>query len=176
MAPAVRVSSSSAPRSLRSPPRSAAPAGQGRAGWEGGARAAPPGPLPAFPGPGGASIRTPTPRGRGSLRAGRGVSFRPHPIFPCGGWGAGEGSASRALWPGFVARSGSEMLGRGDGSWPRAWLAAPYFGEKESGATTPERSPPRGEGEAQQTPTPPKCIRWRKDISSGEQIECIKLA
>lgn len=33
-----------------------------------------------------------------------------------------------------------------------------------------------GQGEAQQTPTPPKCIPWRKSISSGEQIECIKLA
>lgn len=50
------------------------------------------------------------------------------------------------------------------------------FGEKEPGATASERSPPRGEGKAQQNQAPPKCIRWRKSISSGEQIECIKLA
>lgn len=77
----------------------------------------------------------------------------------------------------FAARSWSERLGTAGGSSRRAWgLAVLYFGEKETGVAASERSPPRGEGEAQQTPAPPKCIRWRKSISSGEQIECIKLA
>lgn len=77
---------------------------------------------------------------------------------------------------GFVARRWLETLGRGNRRSPRAWLAALYFGEKDREAITAERRAPRGEGEAQQTPTPPKCIRWRKYICSGEQIECIKLA
>lgn len=77
----------------------------------------------------------------------------------------------------FAARSWSERLGTAGRSSRRAWgLADPYFGEKETEATASELSPPWGEGEAQQNPALPKCIRWRKSISSGEQIECIKLA
>lgn len=170
MAPAMRVSSSPAPRSLLSLPRSHSRTGRS----EEGVRPSPPRSSPRFPAPGGLASGHLLPETEAAQGGG---SSSPHPIFLCHVWWGGRQAILRLCGQFLLLEAGQKGWGQRAGApTGLGGLAVPYFGEKETGATASERSSPRGEGEAQQNPAPPKCIRWRKSISSGEQIECIKLA
>lgn len=112
-----------APRSLRSPPRSA-----GRPGRAGeGATAAPPGPRPSFPAPGGLP---PAHLHRGAKAVqGRGVSFGPHPTFPCEGRGGkGGGGQERE---GHLGLCGRVLLREGGG---KCWGEGTELGASPAGS------------------------------------------
>lgn len=170
MAPSMRVSSSPAPRSLRSLPSS--DSGTGRSGK--GVRPSALGPHPAFQVLGAFHRDTYSLRQR-QLKEGDLPVPILSSILPFGGEER-EKKKSQALWPVLLLEAGQKGWGSGRELPPGLGGWQSLFGVKETGATASERSPLRGEGKAQQNPVPPKCIRWRKSISSGEQIECIKLA
>lgn len=155
------------------PPLAATQRQRDRPEWEGGTAISPQ-TSPLFPAPGGIPSGHLLPDTEAAQGGG---SSSPHPIFPSHVRWEGKGSNSQVWWPVLLLEAGQKGRGQRAGAPTElGGLAVPYFGERETGATASERSPPRGEGEAQQNPAPPKCIRWRKSISSGEQIECIKLA
>lgn len=126
MAPAMRVSSSSAPRSLRS--LLSSDSGTGRSGK--GYSHRPPTP-PGFPGPGGLPSGHLLPETEAD-EGGGSSSF--HPIFPSHVWWGGKENNSQALWTLLLLEAGQ----KGWGERERAvtdfgGLAVPFWGEGDRG-------------------------------------------